>query len=305
MSDTITLKCETVLSWLRELSMFSNCDPSPMVDAVCEEIAAALKVQLVQAPANSELTAMEARKDAAYLERNQLVALLSKLFPSGKKHTATEGWSEDWHGCVYIDLPTGQASWHYHDSQQHLFDHLSPYAGDWDGHSTEQKYERVAKVAQPVQAPVATAYKNLMMSGTLGAVFHREVLTGTKLYAAPVQPVQGRDAQDAKRWRWSLGYYLDNGFFPKYPVIGLLDDMHQVEEKIDAYIAGKTAWSGKFGGYATCPQPELLYAAPVQPVKQAFADLVRQHEMERCIEIAERNCNGENIAKAIRERTTT
>jgi hypothetical protein len=38
---------------------------------------------------------------------------------------------------------------------------------------------------------------------------------------------------------------------------------------------------------------------------QAFADLVRQHEMERCIEIAERNYNGENIAKAIRERTTT
>jgi len=44
--------------------------------------------------------------------------------------------------------------------------------------------------AQPVQEPVATAYENLMMSGTLGAVFHREVPTGTKLYAAPVQPVQ-------------------------------------------------------------------------------------------------------------------
>jgi hypothetical protein len=36
---------------------------------------------------------------------------------------------------------------------------------------------------------------------------------------------------------------------------------------------------------------------------QAFADLVRQHEMERCIEIAKRNYNGENIAKAIRART--
>ena len=93
---------------------------------------------------------LEARKDAAYLERNQLVSLLSKLFPSGIKRTAIEGWSDDWHGCVYIDLPTGQASWHYHDSQAYLFAHLPPYAGEWDGHDTEQKYERIAN-AMPAQ----------------------------------------------------------------------------------------------------------------------------------------------------------
>lgn len=87
---------------------------------------------------------MEKRKDAAYLERNQLVSLLSKIFPSGIKRTAIEGWSEDWHNCVYIDLPTGQASWHYHDSQAYLFDHLPPYTGNWDGHTTEEKYIRIA-----------------------------------------------------------------------------------------------------------------------------------------------------------------
>lgn len=32
---------------------------------------------------------------------------------------------------VYIDLPTGQVSWH-----------ITAYAGEWDGHTTEQKYER-------------------------------------------------------------------------------------------------------------------------------------------------------------------
>ena len=89
---------------------------------------------------------IEGRKDAAYLERNRLVALLSKLFPAGKKRTAIEGWSEDWHGCVYIDLPTGQASWHYHDSQAYLFDHLPEYQGEWDGHTTEEKYGRIASV---------------------------------------------------------------------------------------------------------------------------------------------------------------
>jgi hypothetical protein len=98
------------------------------------------------------LTSMELRKDAAYTERNNLVALLSKLFPAGNKRTAIEGWSEDWHGCVYIDLPTGQASWHYHDSQAYLFDHLPEYPGEWDGHTTAEKYARIASYQAGAQA---------------------------------------------------------------------------------------------------------------------------------------------------------
>lgn len=86
--------------------------------------------------------------DAAYLERNRLVALLAAIYPSGIARTAIEGWDPAWHGCVYIDLPTGQASWHYHDSQAHLFAHLPAYTKSWDGHTTEQKYERVAALAK-------------------------------------------------------------------------------------------------------------------------------------------------------------
>ncbi len=84
------------------------------------------------------------RKDGAYLERNQVVAALARCFPSGIARTAIEGWHEEWHGCVYIDLPTGQVSWHYHDSHAHLFAGLPPYQGTWDGHSTEEKYRRLA-----------------------------------------------------------------------------------------------------------------------------------------------------------------
>ncbi len=94
------------------------------------------------------LVNMEARKDEAYLERNRLVALLSTLFPAGRARTAIDGWSEDWHGCVYIDLPTGQASWHYHDSQAYLFAHLPEYQGEWDRHTTEQKYERISALVR-------------------------------------------------------------------------------------------------------------------------------------------------------------
>jgi hypothetical protein len=96
--------------------------------------------------------AAEQSKDGAYLERNQCVALIAGLalaagWRAGITKTAIEGWSEDWHGCVYIDLPAGQVSWHYHDSHAHLFAFLPPYAGEWDGHDTPTKYERVATEA--------------------------------------------------------------------------------------------------------------------------------------------------------------
>lgn len=35
---------------------------------------------------------------------------------------------------AFIELPTGQVSWH-----------LAPHPVEWDGHTTEQKYERIRK----------------------------------------------------------------------------------------------------------------------------------------------------------------
>lgn len=98
---------------------------------------------------SDELAQMRQRKDDAYLERNRCVALVARMALSmglgvGVARTAIEGWSEDWHGCVYIELPTGQCSWHFHDSQAGLFAGLPAYEGSWDGHSTPEKYERVA-----------------------------------------------------------------------------------------------------------------------------------------------------------------
>lgn len=80
----------------------------------------------------------------AYKERNQLVALLSTVFPSGKAKTAIDGWDEAWHGCVYIDFPWGQASWHYHTDDGWMFENLPPYTKQWDGHTTEAKYAAIA-----------------------------------------------------------------------------------------------------------------------------------------------------------------
>jgi hypothetical protein len=94
-----------------------------------------------------EIEDLQKTVDAAYLERNKLVALLARVFPSGIKKTAIEGWDPSWHNCVYIDLPSGQASWHYHDREAHLFEGLPAYRGEWDGHSTEEKYARVLQLA--------------------------------------------------------------------------------------------------------------------------------------------------------------
>lgn len=101
---------------------------------------------------DAKLAEATTAKDAAYRERNQLVALLARLYPSGIAQTPIEGWDPAWHGCVYIDLPTGQASWHFHTSEAHLFADLPPYAGSWDGHTTEEKYRRVAALGSGSRA---------------------------------------------------------------------------------------------------------------------------------------------------------
>lgn len=81
--------------------------------------------------------------DKVYDERNHLVALLARMYPSGLRRTAIENWDPEWHNCVYIEFPWGQASWHFHDRDAHLFQGLTEYHRQWDGHTTEQKYEAI------------------------------------------------------------------------------------------------------------------------------------------------------------------
>lgn len=86
--------------------------------------------------------------DDAYTERNRLVAYLASVYPSGIKKTAIPGWDPVWHNCVFIDTPTGQMSWHYHDDDAELFAHLPTYVGTWDGHTTPEKYERLWRLTR-------------------------------------------------------------------------------------------------------------------------------------------------------------
>lgn len=95
----------------------------------------------------NEYRALVAQMDAAYRERNQLVALLAGLFPSSLERHPDEDteWEDDWRWICFIDFPGFQATWHLQDAELPLFDHVPRLQGrSWDGHTTEEKYARIA-----------------------------------------------------------------------------------------------------------------------------------------------------------------
>ena len=96
-----------------------------------------------------------AQKDSAYRERDQVVALAARMaailrWPTWlARHEDKPGdppWEDNWRNIVFIRLPSGQVSWHIHDSEVSLVrflpSALSSEAEPWDGHDTAEKYRR-------------------------------------------------------------------------------------------------------------------------------------------------------------------
>lgn len=86
---------------------------------------------------------LEAEKNAAYTERNRVVALLATCLPAVRGRTMDAEREDDWRTVVYFAHPAiGQLSWHCHYSEAHLWEHVPPLAddGQWDGTTTEAKY---------------------------------------------------------------------------------------------------------------------------------------------------------------------
>jgi hypothetical protein len=107
--------------------------------------------------AERERDEARAAKDVAYAERNRVVAALARMALGRSWRTGIRPhepdpdptWDEDWKNVVLINLPTGQVSWHYHDSDRPLFAWLPPYRWPWDGHDTAEKYRRLAALSLP------------------------------------------------------------------------------------------------------------------------------------------------------------
>ncbi|QLE46556.1 hypothetical protein FD723_40805 (plasmid) [Nostoc sp. C052] len=87
-------------------------------------------------------------KNLAYSERNKLLVPLCKMaialnLVAGIGQHQGEEWDDDWRNIIFLELPTGQISFHIHDSELHLFQFLPPYTGKWDGHDTATKWDRL------------------------------------------------------------------------------------------------------------------------------------------------------------------
>ena len=80
---------------------------------------------------------------AVYHERDQLVAALTKHFPS--HYAIDETCEPEWRHVICVHLPTGQATWHIHESEYDLFAHLESFdrPQHWDNHDTAEKYRRL------------------------------------------------------------------------------------------------------------------------------------------------------------------
>jgi hypothetical protein len=83
-----------------------------------------------------------------YVERNKVIALATKLAQEWFIHAyraphVGEPFEDGWNNVIFIELPTGQVSWHIHDSEIYLFQHLPVRANAWDKHTTEEKYQRL------------------------------------------------------------------------------------------------------------------------------------------------------------------
>jgi hypothetical protein len=91
---------------------------------------------------------------SVYTERAHLTALLAAAYPSVLV-TGADPYVPDW-PVLYVMLPTGQASWHVSPNDLPIFAHVeqatAPDGPAWDGHTNDEKYERISRLTQMVAA---------------------------------------------------------------------------------------------------------------------------------------------------------
>ena len=121
-----------------------------LADPDCHDMLLGVIKSLLTTAHNEGREEVMKEKDSIYHERDCVVAALSKCFPSYLAQHPKEDteWEHDWRTIVFIELPTGQVSWHIHDNERWLFKHLPFKKGNgWDGHTTKEKYNRLNRLS--------------------------------------------------------------------------------------------------------------------------------------------------------------
>jgi hypothetical protein len=128
----------------------------------------------------------ERRKNEAYAERDQVVVTLFRIgadlgWRVGWAPHEGESWGPEWARAFYVDLPTGQVSWHLPRERWTLVDWMPAYSGRWDGHSTEEKYRRLAALApqKPALPPGAPGGPSREAHARVMALTDDEVAAGS------------------------------------------------------------------------------------------------------------------------------
>jgi hypothetical protein len=160
-----------------------------------------------------------------YSERARLVALLAASYPSALVHGAdprAPGWP-----VVYVELPTGQCSWHIAPGDIGLFDHVPTVPNHiWDGHDGAERDRRVSACTGQL---VRQREKQAAMATSLGRAGmgrprlfhlqrHRDV-SGVSGIGRVADGVEWPDGTVAVRW---------NGGRPSTVTWDSLDDLLSV-----------------------------------------------------------------------------
>ena len=101
---------------------------------------------------------------AIYGERDEVLAAFARLAQQSNlavgvaEHAGLDGkpdpaWPAEWRTVLFVELPTGQCSWHIHQREEALFHWCPAWTKGWDGHSKEEKYRRLRAFAQGAAFP--------------------------------------------------------------------------------------------------------------------------------------------------------
>ena len=89
---------------------------------------------------NPEVVRTESTPDEAYLDRNLAVQVLAVLAKQNGYQTGIRNREDEW-PILYVDLPSGQVSWHI--SKNEIAASFPDYPVEWDGHDLEKKRDRL------------------------------------------------------------------------------------------------------------------------------------------------------------------
>ena len=84
----------------------------------------------------------QSEPDEAYVDRNLAVQVLAILANQKGYQIGIRNREDDW-PILYVELPTGQVSWHI--PKDEIVALLPDYPGEWDSHDLKEKRDRLRR----------------------------------------------------------------------------------------------------------------------------------------------------------------